>query len=82
MGPLHFIFDDIYVCARAHALLSIHFIGLFTSATVRPYIFFFGYVIFINARVGSIHSRIFTDARVKNIITKLSKTKQTLSNLR
>jgi len=49
------------------------FIGLFKeleSATL--FIFVLGYVILTNTRVGSIRSRIFTGARVRNIINKSS----------
>ena len=49
------------------------FIGLFKELeSATPVIFILGYVILTNARVGSIRSRIFTDARVRNVISKSS----------
>jgi hypothetical protein len=49
------------------------FIGLFKELeSATPFIFILGYIILINARVGSICSRIFTDVRVRNIISKSS----------
>jgi len=55
-----------------YVLFQIHFIGLFTGVKARNTICFFSYVIFTNTRVGNIRIRIFTDARVKNILRRLS----------
>ena len=52
------------------------FIGLFKELELATsFIFVLGYVILTNARVGSIRSRIFTDARVRNIMNKSSECK-------
>jgi hypothetical protein len=49
------------------------FIGLFKELeSATPFIFVLGYVIFINARVGIIRARIFTGARVRNMVNKSS----------
>jgi hypothetical protein len=49
------------------------FIGLFKELELATsFIFVLGYVILTNARVGSIRSRIFTDAKIRNIISKSS----------
>jgi len=49
------------------------FIGLFKELeSATPFIFVLGYVILTNARVGIIRARIFTGARVRNIINKSS----------
>jgi len=49
------------------------FIGLFKELeSATRFIFVFDYIILTNVIVGSIHNRIFTDARVRNIISKSS----------
>ena len=60
-----FFHKKIYVCF----VFNSNFTGLFTGVGVRN-IYYFGYVIFTNARVGSIRSQIFTSARVRNIISR------------
>jgi len=48
-------------------------IGLFKELELATsFIFVLGYIILTNDRVGSIRSRIFTYARVRNIISKSS----------
>jgi hypothetical protein len=55
-----------------YVLFQIHFIGLFIGVRARNTICFFSYVIFINTSVRNIRTRIFTNAKVKNILSKLS----------
>jgi len=58
-----------------YVLFSIQIFLIYSLASESWIPYFSGYVIFINARVGSIHSRILTRTRVMNIISKPSKTK-------
>jgi hypothetical protein len=54
-------------------IFKLFLFGLFKELeSATPFIFVLGYVILTNARVGSIRSRIFTNARVRNIISKSS----------
>jgi hypothetical protein len=60
----------IFFLFRKKIYVHVRKINLFLLATL--FIFILGYIILTNARVGSIRSRIFTGARVRNILNKSS----------
>jgi hypothetical protein len=49
----------------------IQILQIYSLAPESRILYFLGYSIFTNARVGNIHWRIFTDTRVRNIIERL-----------
>ena len=51
-------------------VFSIQILLIYLLALESGIPYFLGYVIFTNARVGNIHSQIFTSTRVRNIISR------------